>query len=58
MLKGETWENSPKGSMVPEFENAAFALEVDEISEPVETQFGWHIIQRIDPEMEINTTGT
>lgn len=31
--------------MVPEFEEAAFALEVDSYSEqPVQTQFGWHVI--------------
>jgi peptidyl-prolyl cis-trans isomerase C len=34
-----------RGEMVGAFEQAAFALEVDEISEVVETQFGYHIIQ-------------
>lgn len=34
-----------KGRMVPEFEKAAWALDVDEISQPVKSQFGWHVIQ-------------
>tara|TARA_B100001248_G_scaffold255561_1_gene235456 strand:- start:1858 stop:2727 length:870 start_codon:yes stop_codon:yes gene_type:complete len=34
-----------KGRMVPEFEKAAFSLEPDQLSEPVKTQFGWHVIK-------------
>lgn len=32
------------GMMVPAFEEAVFALEVGEISPPVETRFGWHVV--------------
>lgn len=34
-----------EGAMVPEFENAVTKLSVDEVSLPVVTQFGWHIIK-------------
>jgi hypothetical protein len=33
------------GQMVPEFENACDAMEVGAVSEPVQTQFGWHLIK-------------
>ncbi|MEJ6389849.1 peptidylprolyl isomerase [Gymnodinialimonas ulvae] len=32
------------GMMVPEFEEAVFGLEVGEVSAPVQTQFGWHVV--------------
>ncbi len=35
-----------KGVMVKAFEDAAFSLEVDQISEPIETEFGYHLIKR------------
>lgn len=37
-----------KGMMVPEFESAVVALAVGEISAPVQTQFGWHVVKLND----------
>lgn len=32
------------GRMVPEFDQAAFSLPVGQVSQPIQTQFGWHIM--------------
>ncbi|TNE33729.1 hypothetical protein EP342_03560 [bacterium] len=48
------WFN--KGKLVPEFENAAFKLQKGELSLPVETPFGFHIIQTLEKkDNSINT---
>ncbi len=36
-----------RGRMVPEFEKAVFSLPIGKVSQPVKTQFGWHLI-RVD----------
>jgi len=37
-----------RGQMVPEFESAAFALESNQVSEVITTQYGYHIIKLLD----------
>src|SRR3989339_398618 len=41
-----------KGAMVPEFETAAFGTEIGELSEIVETQYGYHLIKVTDAKFE------
>jgi peptidyl-prolyl cis-trans isomerase D len=37
-----------RGTMVPEFEQAAFAMKPGEVSEPIKTSFGFHIVKLVD----------
>lgn len=37
-----------RGNMVPEFEKAAFGLDVNSISDVVKTDFGYHLIHRTE----------
>ena len=45
-----------KGRQVPEFDKAAFALAVHELSQPVKTQYGWHIIEALTQTKKATTT--
>ena len=40
------------GAMVPEFEQAVAALEVGGVTEPFETQFGWHVATLLDTRVQ------
>jgi foldase protein PrsA len=37
-----------RNKMDPDFEKAAFALKVNEVSQPVQSQYGWHIVQVLE----------
>ncbi len=50
--KGGDLEWVGKGAMVPEFEQALFALRKGETSAPVRTEFGWHLIRLVDVKPE------
>jgi len=45
-----------KGQTVAEFDKAAFALKTNELSKPIKTQYGWHIIQPLSAVRAANQT--
>lgn len=47
-VKGGRLGQFGKGMMIPDFENAVYAMKVGEISKPVKTTVGWHIIKLED----------
>jgi parvulin-like peptidyl-prolyl isomerase len=45
----------PRGRFVPEFDEVVFSAPVGQVSDPVQTQFGWHIIEVLErEERELN----
>ena len=46
--KGGQLDYFGEGQLVPEFEKAAFSMKSGQLSDPVKTQFGWHIIKVVD----------
>jgi peptidyl-prolyl cis-trans isomerase SurA len=54
-IKGGSLDWVESGALVKPFEEAMTKLKVNEISNPVQTQFGWHIIQVLDRENRDNS---
>jgi peptidyl-prolyl cis-trans isomerase C len=54
--QGGNLGESTKGKMVPEFEDVAFNMQVGSVSEPVKTEFGYHIIKLYDKKEEKNNS--
>ncbi|MGR9114617.1 MAG: peptidylprolyl isomerase, partial [Gammaproteobacteria bacterium] len=54
-LNGGSLDWVAPGALVPEFEAAMNALAINEISEPIQTQFGWHLIQVLDRKQQDNS---
>jgi parvulin-like peptidyl-prolyl isomerase len=45
-----------RGQTVPQFDKAAFTLKTGQISQPIHTQYGWHIIQALSAVKPAKTT--
>jgi parvulin-like peptidyl-prolyl isomerase len=45
-----------KGQTVPEFDKMSFALDTGDVSRPIKTTYGWHIIQALGPIKPAQTT--
>ncbi|MDD4915083.1 MAG: peptidylprolyl isomerase [Methylococcales bacterium] len=54
-INGGSLEWVMPGALVPPFEQAMNKLEINEVSQPVQTQFGWHIIQVLGRESQDNS---
>jgi peptidyl-prolyl cis-trans isomerase C len=52
---GGEYADVPPGQMVPEFEKAAITTELGEISEIVETNYGYHIIRPRDQQVQVHS---
>lgn len=48
-VRGGSLGKWTKGRMVPEFDAAILKMKIGQVSDPVETPFGFHVIKRIDP---------
>ncbi len=49
---GGLYENFPRGHMVKPFEDAAFSVPIGGISDIIETQYGYHILQVVERKKE------
>jgi peptidyl-prolyl cis-trans isomerase D len=54
--KGGDLGFNPQGTFFPEFEEAAYGLALDQVSEPVETEIGYHIIKLLELEQAVEPT--
>ena len=54
-LNGGSLDWVAPGALVPEFEEAMNKLDINEVSEPVQTQFGWHLIQVLGRKQQDNS---